>query len=558
MADTIVDDLGQPLIPRQDSGDSSEPLSNNTEEPTEPSTDADAPLPLHDATPQDSPWKNHNVLLSLGLCVVAGVADSIWGSVVLSGFLLALAKSMGRSSTANTLVGTAEAVEGLTELVTALPVGYAADIWGKAKIVRLGGVLMLVTIGVTLWTLWEIDATAAAEEEHLASSTAVQNRSYIILVVALGLWGIINGISFGPSQALYSDSIAQGQRSKMLTYLYSCYLVSSSVGPLVSIILTLTVAGNAEDWSIRQMFPVFFVGVCLEIPAAIIMFFFSEKHIVPETEDAPLNSVRNSESANETSNEHLAQPLLDSGGDDPESAPSPTQTTDLQESSGFWKPQTIVPSMLFMSSLIVSLGSGASVKYFPLFFKEVGFSNTEVQGIFLIVPLAIAGLSFAAHKLGAVLGRIEATLAFDAVGVSLLYFMTWLSSDIGSATGDGPSLREANPWKAIFIVAIYLLRTAIMNCPYPLLESILMDAVPSNQRARWKSLESIASFGWTGSALLGGILSDAHSYQFTFSITATLQLVGALILIPIRTMVKQENDPVVQSTSTDDDRDDDE
>ena len=87
-----------------------------------------------------------------------------------------------------------------------------------------------------------------------------------------------------------------------------------------------------------------------------------------------------------------------------------------------------------------------------------------------------------------------------------------------------------------------------MNCTYPLLESILMDSVKSSERARWKSLESIASFGWTGSALVGGILSDKHSYQFTFAITATMQLFGGLLLLIIRPLVEPE---VVSEESVD-------
>ena len=35
-----------------------------------------------------------------------------------------------------------------------------------------------------------------------------------------------------------------------------------------------------------------------------------------------------------------------------------------------------------------------------------------------------------------------------------------------------------------------------------------MDFVPKNERARWKSLESVSQFGWCGSAVLGGYLAD--------------------------------------------------
>jgi len=39
------------------------------------------------------------------LCVVSGVADSIWIDTVLSSFLFGLARAMGRENEENTLVG---------------------------------------------------------------------------------------------------------------------------------------------------------------------------------------------------------------------------------------------------------------------------------------------------------------------------------------------------------------------------------------------------------------------------------------------------------------------
>ena len=53
------------------------------------------------------------------------------------------------------------------------------------------------------------------------------------------------------------------------------------------------------------------------------------------------------------------------------------------------------------------------------------------------------------------------------------------------------------------------------NCTYPVEESILMDYVPKNTRARWKSLESVSQFGWCGSALAGGLLADKYGYART-------------------------------------------
>jgi len=92
----------------------------------------------------------------------------------------------------------------------------------------------------------------------------------------------------------------------------------------------------------------------------------------------------------------------------------------------------------------------------------------------------------------------------------------------------------------IVIVPIYIFRTGLMNCTYPLDESILMDNVPKNTRSRWKSLESISVFGWCGSALFGGWLADDFSYSFSFLITAIMQLAGAFLYIPLIPLVENE------------------
>ncbi|GAX16023.1 hypothetical protein FisN_22Hh119 [Fistulifera solaris] len=468
-----------------------------------------------------NPWKNHNVRLSFLLCIVSGIADSIWGSVVLSGFLFALGKAMGKTKEENTLVGLAEMVQGLTMLIFALPIGLLADKTGKARVVRWGGALLLLTVGITLWALLVINREASESQK-------AADQSYYILLVALGLWGICGGILNGPSQALFSDSIPKGRRSELLTYLYSSYLISAAVGPLVGIIMLSQ--SNEEDWSLKEIFPVFFVGVLLEIPAGVLCFFFSEKYTVPEPDDEP-----------RPVDESIETLSIDN--------PEQTETANVVPSllNGYGLTKAAVPYVLFFSSLVVSLGSGASVKYFPLFFKEIGLRSEVVQGIFLTVPVSISFFSFVSQKISQSMGRVETSVMFNVCGVLMLYFMTWLSHDI----------QEGDTSRRILIVGVYLLRTGIMNCPYPLLESILMDAVPSNQRARWKSLESIASFGWTGSALLGGILSDSHSYEYTFAITATMQLVGGLMLIPIQHLVEREQvEPISDEDVADETRTD--
>lgn len=484
----------------------------------------------NDSSPEflSNPYKNHNVRLSLLLCAVSGVADSIWGTVVLSGFLFALAAAMGQTKKDNTLVGLAEMVQGLSMLVSALPIGIWADRVGKSRVSRIGGGLMLLTCAITMWALVVVDREAS-------QNVKAAKQSYIVMLVALALWGVVGGISNGPIQALFADSIPKGKRSELLTLLYSCYLISSCIGPVVSIAMLST--SDAEDWSIAETFPVFFLGIVLEIPAAILMFFFSEMYVVPEVDGTTSRDVAEDADSALLGHDVVVENCFQSAqaNTTPEEAP-PSNATMIHR-RGFSLLKTDVPYILFLSSLVVALGSGASVKYFPLFFKEIGLSTAVVQGIYFVVPVSISAFSFVGQKLGKRFGRIETSTACNTLGTLLLYYLTWLSKHV----------EEDDAMKKVLIVMVYIVRTGIMNCCYPLLESVLMDAVPSNQRAKWKSLESIASFGWTGSALVGGILSDKHSYQYTFAMTATVQLLGGLMMWPIRSLVESEEDPPAET-----------
>ncbi|GKY99726.1 hypothetical protein MPSEU_000926600 [Mayamaea pseudoterrestris] len=535
--------------------DSTEPLLPLDDDENDEHTPALLQQHHHDDNPPalpsttSNPYKNHNVRLCLLLCAVSGVADSVWGSVVLSGFLYALASAMHENNDNNTLVGFAEMVQGVSMLLCALPIGVYADRAGKSKVARWGGGLMLLTCGVTLWALIVVKRNAM-------ENVRAAKQSYVIMLLALALWGVVSGISNGPIQALFADSIPKGKRSELLTWLYSCYLISSSIGPMVSI--SMLSSSDAEDWSIAEIFPVFFLGILLEIPAAIIMFFFSDKYVVLEDDDeavaanvaATTSALSVAEAAHIVLQSTGAIAIADSMADveqDQGAAPEaisaePTSNaTSLPQRRGLSLIKTDVPYILFLSSLVVAIGSGASVKYFPLFFKEIGLSSAIVQGIYFVVPVSISAFSFIGQRLGQRYGRIETSTAFNTLGTLLLYYLTWLSDRVSDNDAAGKAL----------IVFIYLLRTGIMNCCYPLLESVLMDAVPSNQRAKWKSLESISAFGWTGSALVGGILSDKHSYQYTFAMTATVQLVGGFMMWPIRSLVESEveNESVYVSAS---------
>jgi MFS family permease len=150
----------------------------------------------------------------------------------------------------------------------------------------------------------------------------------------------------------------------------------------------------------------------------------------------------------------------------------------------------------------------------------------HVQIMFVCSPLVIAVFSVFAKLLGDRIGRIQAILLIESSGALLLLVMALLHAQ-----------GNCHP---MLMIPIYVVRTGFMNCTYALAESVLMDAVPSNERSRWKSLESVASFGWAGSALVGGVVSDSKGYAFAFAVTAIVQLVGVWIQAPLVGVVPVE------------------
>lgn len=160
---------------------------------------------------------NHNVRACLLLCVLSGVADSLWSGTVIAAFVLI-------ASGSNTTVGLIEAAQGLATLLLALPIGYLADRYGRSGVISAGGVLCVCAVACTSYVILDIEGEAQMGSHQVG-----------VLFAVMAAWGVVGGIISGPSQALYADSIPTGERSKWYVLLFAAYIISSAVGPIVSI-----------------------------------------------------------------------------------------------------------------------------------------------------------------------------------------------------------------------------------------------------------------------------------------------------------------------------------
>jgi len=441
---------------------------------------------------------NHNVFLNLLLSVLYGVSNSLWSGTAYVAYL----KKMGHGS--NGPVGDIEAVSGLASLVCALPIGYMADKMGRSIVIRAGGILLFVTamlqIGIFEWVGTDFD-------ENDLGGTDKSNAALLSMGAIMVLWGLGDGVVNGPCQALFADSTPEGERSTYFTYQFACYLTASAVGPLVSIIMFQTLG---DEWDMAHLRLVIYVGLGMEVCNSLVMMLFDDDKALDTGDDAGEREENESDTNSEVNT---------SGTSDVEDRSPPSLSrTPLQ------KRQQWIPYLVFISNLISALGSGMTVKFFPLFFKdEVGMTPSQVQIIYCLVPLVMVVLGALCTKIASAgVGRVQTTALYTLSGISLLLCMVFFKSYL-----------DAHPF---CLVPIYILRTGLMNATYPLCESILMDYVPKDQRARWKSLDSVASFGWCGSAAFGGWLADKYDYTHTFLVTAIFQIISLIIwccLIPL-------------------------
>ncbi|KAH8060982.1 major facilitator superfamily-like protein [Aureococcus anophagefferens] len=328
------------------------------------------------------------------------------------------------------------------------------------------------------------------------------------------VWGGSNtkGISNGPAQALLADSVPTGQRSKFYNWLFVSYIVPSLLGPVISVVY-FEVKGN--DWSMGALRDLMCLGLVLEVPVGLLSCLFRDDKALGAESDA-VQDRRASDFSETPSGDFVSltdvedwkegEPPKEGGA--PAGAPEPPAADEENEKLAADPRVARVPYVVFATDLVVALGSGMTVKFFPLFFKnDCGMSPASVQGIYAVLLLRLGGLC--------------------CFGAMVVLF------DRGFAAGHA---------KWAIVAFYYVVRTALMNCTYPLEESILMDYVPKHTRARWKSLESVSMFGWCGSALAGGVLADKFGYTRTFLITIGLQGTGMLFYAQLLGIVAKEAD----------------
>eukprot|EP00928_Gymnodinium_smaydae_P097696 TRINITY_DN8910_c0_g2_i1.p1 TRINITY_DN8910_c0_g2~~TRINITY_DN8910_c0_g2_i1.p1 ORF type:complete len:473 (+),score=93.71 TRINITY_DN8910_c0_g2_i1:77-1495(+) len=320
--------------------------------------------------------------------------------------------------------------------------------------------------------------------------------AFAIYYTSIPLWiatMVVNGVymELGNSvcYALFADSVVPEQRPKATSTMGIVANIAQACGPLTTLFSMLYI-GNS--WTTAGLERILMFGMVVLNPICCVVMFFFEK--------APFQDVV--------------------GGDDEGGEAAPTSNPLLKTRGA-----GMVPWLVALSDLITCIGAGMTIKYFNLYWKNAwDMSPTGVLAIAAVQPLAIAVFIKLLEKPSEMCGRAQASCACFLTGAFAFIVLA----------------KVHNLPIALFF---YFLRSGMANSVYPLNKSIMFDYTPSHTRGRWNAIETLAGSVWSGSAFIGGLLSDSHGYGFTFLITAGIYMGAMCVYSPLLWIVPRKSAP---------------
>ena len=313
---------------------------------------------------------------------------------------------------------------------------------------------------------------------------------FALATVLASCCGIFIELCQSASRAILTDSIPEGKREGIFVTQWVCYLLGAASGPFLAAVAILASSGSS---SASHMKLALVCGLVAVAPIASIIFTFVD----------PL-----------TRESMECGPKLTNGNDR-------VNVSNLSVKSCTGRRVPILCVTFFVVSVFAG---GLIVPFFILFFEnDVHLSLIQVNLLegcswFFIAICSKAGAWISKH-----FGRAPTMLSIFILCTALTFM-----------------LRRGLP--APMLMVVFLFRRGLGNCIKPLLDSVVADFTPSTERGMWNAFLSIGIAGWSGSALLGGILADQHGYTFVIFITSVVYAGSLLLLMALVGLVSDQTD----------------
>jgi MFS family permease len=513
--------------------------------------------------------------------VISAAGSSITaGSVFIAPYIYYIE---GGSSIGDQEVGLIAATAGLTMIFLALPVGYLTDMYPRALILKVSGIVGLLSCITLFFSLYIQDSN--------------HNLGLGLLFANAILVGAYNAISGPALSSILADSVQTGARTSIYALQYAAQIGAGSAGPLIGIFF-LIYLGN--EWSTRNLQYVIYAGNVIVAFSCFFAFFFDDKKSLGEESEGILSpSVTREEvsttittsstgtNSNSNSKSNQIDTFLVNDRNENDSKFSKIQQQAVQSSSinhdendGLNEP--FLSPVSTSSSKTKSKSKSVRIVTKDETMEEEEEEDESNDGSIKVIKKTSSSrnLGHQTVNLGCCLLRVkhipyliftsDFTIAIGA-GMTVQYFSLFFANAEGLSPIAVASIWVACPLlialttagvvplakiigraqaavlcdaigsACIFAlwydktpvwctIAIYLVRTAAMNSSYPIQRAILMDVIPKKDRGKWNSVENLTSFTWTGSAAAGGYLVSHFGYRFTFLITGGLYILATMIL----------------------------
>lgn len=410
---------------------------------------------------------NHNVKLAFLFSISQSIGRGVWMGNVLSVYIFAIA---GNNPV---ILGWTSFATGIAMTLVVFPTGFLVDIFRRDIFLKIASVVGFASLGFVLFG----------------------NDEIIFIIIALVLWGLFQGINRPSLETILADSVASGKRSRTYSWLHLTRMISMSIGPFLNVGLFLIFG---DEWNIQIMKNVMIVGICITLFSLVIMLFFDDKKSL------------------DTSSESIEVETIRDHNDKRNGKQSKISSNVL------------IPILLVGSNIIIGIGAGMTIKYFPIFFKEHEFYLLDPVLVQVIMGLTFifTGLaSLIAQRFSVKRGRVKIIFIVQFIATLCLFGIAFF-----------PPL--------YILVPIFITRGALMNAAQPLSRSILMDVVPKKHRGKVNSLEAFAwGFFWNFSALLGGYLIGSeppYNFKLCFLVTAGVYMLGIIPILFLAPLIGKE------------------
>ncbi|MFW9924219.1 MAG: MFS transporter [Candidatus Thorarchaeota archaeon] len=426
---------------------------------------------------------NYNVKLTFAFYTSSSIGRGIWMGNVLSLFIILLmGDDLFLGFGGNEILGLTSAASGITMTLFVFPAGYLADKFRRDIILKSAtslGLAALVFVSL------------------VGSNFLTFELNIIFIFISMLLWGFFNALVRPSLEAIFADSVESGYRSKIYSWGHMIQQFSMALGPFLNIAL-FYIFGN--EWTVKIMRSVMFVGLVISLASIIILFFFRDEKSLGEVSEAIRDEV--------------TEVVVE--------ASAKSRVLNLTSE----KAAKMIPFLLVASNVIIGIGAGMTIKFFPVFFKE----------IYVLNPVAIQVIMGFTSLLTGILGIIAQKFSLKQGRVQMIYWVQFIATACLVVLAIYPPL-----W---VLVPIFIARGSFMNAAQPLSRSILMDIIPKKNRGRWNSVEAIAwGLFWNMSAVIGGFLvGDNNNFNLCFTITAFVYILGMIPIIIMMPMVGKERE----------------